>query len=330
MMVRRLTRLPAAVLCALAAVGIAACGGSQHAASGSSSNQSGGKKHVTLQVLMPTLAVEFFQRDVSGMKQAAAADPNAEVTINAATDFAKTDEQLAKLEAMIAKRPDAILVGVAAPEQQAPILQRAIDSGIKTVVYDNVPGLHGHYSYVLPNQQKTGALVAGYLRKRLPHGGTLGIITCQPGFKAIDDRVAGIRKGIVGSGIKEVSYLRGDCDEAKGLNAAQNMLVAHPDLAAIATINGTMGLGAARAAKQAGKRPIIVSIDGTWAEADAILAGDMDATVSQTPEGQGRAGVEGAIALARGEPVPHVIQPPGVVLITKDNAAQFTKAGSGR
>ena len=94
----------------------------------------------------------------------------------------------------------------------------------------------------------------------------------------------------LGDGYDIVSKLPTDCDQTKGLNAAQDMLTANPDIAAIYGACGPPIIGALEAIKTAGKTLVTVGFDAGPDEITAILAGTETASVAQFPAKMGELG----------------------------------------
>lgn len=79
----------------------------------------------------------------------------------------------------------------------------------------------------------------------------------------------------------------GDFQRDPGRKLMQTLLQAHPDVTAVYAHNDEMAIGAIAALKDAGKKPgqdvILVSIDGENDALDAIVAGELGATVESSP-----------------------------------------------
>jgi inositol transport system substrate-binding protein len=89
--------------------------------------------------------------------------------------------------------------------------------------------------------------------------------------------------------------------------------------------NDEMALGAIQAMKAAGIDMATVQVGGIDATQEALVAmqaGDLDVTVFQDAAGQGKAAVDAAVALAKGEAVDKTVWVP-FVLVTPDNVADF-------
>ena len=107
----------------------------------------------------------------------------------------------------------------------------------------------------------------------------------------------------LGDGYDIVSKLPTDCDQTKGLNAAQDMLTANPDVAAIYGACGPPIIGALEAIDTAGKTLVTVGFDAGPDEVTAILAGTETASVAQFPAKMGELGADTAFKAANGEDV---------------------------
>jgi ABC-type sugar transport system substrate-binding protein len=104
----------------------------------------------------------------------------------------------------------------------------------------------------------------------------------------------------------------------------ENILTGNPNIKAVFASNDNMALGAVEALKAANKLKdvIVVGFDANPDAAAAVLAGDMSATVAQSPKNMGALGVENALKLKKGETIPENIDT-GTVLVTKENAEQY-------
>jgi len=232
--------------------------------------------------------------------------------------------QVAQIDSMIAQGVRAIAVTPTSPNVQG-ALDKAVKEGIKVVLVDNdIPGWDGKSSVVATNNLAGGRLAGEWLADRLPAGATIGLLQGRLGNPSLDDRVKGIREGL-GDKVTVVAEPATDCDQTKGLNAAQEILTAHPDIAAIYGACGPPILGALQAITAVGKKPgevTVVGFDASPDEIAAIAAGDQAASVAQFPAKMGAMGVETAVKAARGERVDAVVDT-GTEMVTKQNVADF-------
>ncbi|MBO8416622.1 MAG: D-ribose ABC transporter substrate-binding protein [Proteobacteria bacterium] len=78
-----------------------------------------------------------------------------------------------------------------------------------------------------------------------------------------------------------VSVQTANWDQNLGYQKMETILQSHPDLKGVISGNDNMAVGAAAAAKAAGKKLFIVAVDGSNDARDQILSGDMTATAMQ-------------------------------------------------
>jgi len=106
----------------------------------------------------------------------------------------------------------------------------------------------------------------------------------------------------------------------QGFNVFQNMLQAHADIDSVFACSDLMALGAIEAIRSAGKTGTIkvIGFDALDDAKKAIAAGTMEASVAQFPSEMGKAAVESAVKVIRGETLPADINVK-LALVTKDN-----------
>ena len=97
------------------------------------------------------------------------------------------------------------------------------------------------------------------------------------------------------------------------------MLQANPNITAIFGESDAMGLGAAKAAKDANRKIISVGIDGFPTMVAGIKAGLTQATQAQVPYLMGQQSITDALKVLAGKKLPAVQYKP-TVLVTTDNA----------
>lgn len=229
------------------------------------------------------------------------------------------------IENMIAKDVKAIAITPTSPAVQT-ALDRAVQAGIKVVLVDNdIPGWTGKSSVVATDNLAGGRLAGTWLAGKLPAGATIGILQGRVGNPSLDDRVKGLKETL-GDKARIVGEPATDCDQTKGLNAAQDLLTANPGLTAVYGACGPPIIGALQAVKAAGRKPgevVVVGFDASPDELAAIKAGEQAGSVAQFPAKMGSLGIETAVAAARGQAVPPTIDT-GTEMVTKDNVASFS------
>ena len=158
----------------------------------------------------------------------------------------------------------------------------------------------------------------------LKNGDKLGILEGVAGVPALDDRVNGMLEGLKGTDAVIVGKGATDCTEEKGINVAQDILTANPDLKAIYSACGPPAAGAAQAIGNAkpAHHVILVGFDFCCGEPEAMAAGHEDASVAQFPAKMSELGVDALVKAIHGQHVEPLIDS-GAALVTKDNMSQF-------
>lgn len=268
--------------------------------------------------------VPFFATMENAAKAYAAAHPGVEVVFGQGTSATDIEGQIALIESMVTKGVKGIALTPVDPTV-APALDKAIAAGVKVVLMDNnIPDWKGRSALATTNNYNAGKIAGEYLKTVLKNGDTLGILEGVPGVPSLDDRVKGMLEGLKGVDVKIVAKGATDCTEEKGLNVAQDILTANPELKSIYAACGPPAAGAARAIKNANaKRHIIlVGFDFCCGEAEAIAAGIEDASVAQFPAKMAELGVDALVKSIRGEKVESLIDS-GAALVTKNNMDKF-------
>ncbi|HEX2429945.1 MAG TPA: sugar ABC transporter substrate-binding protein [Aestuariivirgaceae bacterium] len=269
--------------------------------------------------------VPFFATMEDAARAYAAANPGVEIIFGQGTSATDIEGQIALIESMVTQGVQGIAVTPVDPTV-APALDRAIAAGVKVVLMDNnIPDWNGRTALATTDNYAAGKIAGEYLKSVLQDGDTLGILEGVPGVPSLDDRVNGMLDGLQGVDLEIVGRGATNCTEELGINVAEDLLTANPDLKAIYSACGPPAAGAARAIENAGianDAIVLVGFDFCCGEAEALAAGTEDATVAQFPAKMAELGVDALVKAIRGEQVESLIDS-GAALVTKDNMADF-------
>jgi ABC-type sugar transport system substrate-binding protein len=269
--------------------------------------------------------VPFFATMEEAAKAYAKANPGVEIIFGQGTSATDIEGQIAQIESMVTQGVQGIALTPVDPTV-APALDKAIEQGVKIVLMDNnIPDWKGRTALATTDNYAAGVIAGQYLKTVLKNGDTLGILEGVPGVPALDDRVNGMLEGLKGVEVNIVGRAGTNCTEELGINVAQDLLTANPDLKAIYAACGPPAAGAAQAIKNAGianDAIVLVGFDFCCGEAEALTAGIEDATVAQFPTKMAELGVDALVKAIRGGEVPSLIDS-GAALVTKDTMAQF-------
>jgi len=224
------------------------------------------------------------------------------ITTDAGGDTAK---QLADIDSIIAQKPDIFIFPPRETEALAPAVLKIKAAGIPVILIDRdvdhsvaKPG-EDYVTFIGSDFVQQGMMAAQWLDKAT--GGNAKIIELEGTTGAgpaidrktgFDDYVAGTFKGTptadgARSGMEIIASQSGDFLRDTGQKVMETLLTAHPEVTAVYAHNDEMAIGAIAALKAAGRKPgqdvILVSIDGENAAMDAIVAGELGASVESSP-----------------------------------------------
>jgi ribose transport system substrate-binding protein len=303
-------------LAALALVA-AACGGNKSSGGGGG----GGQKQYKLTLIQGVKGDQFYVTMQCGAQEAAS-------RYGATLDVAAPDEfdaslQTPVLNAVVAKRPDAILIAPTDTQAMIPPLTQAKQAGIKLVFVDTTTDNADQLavSQIASNNEEGGREAARTLAKLTGGKGSVLVINVKPGISTTDARAKGFEEEIKKTpGLKYlgVQYSNDKPEQAAAKTTAA--LAAHPDLVGIFGTNLFSAEGAATGLRSAGAsaKVKIVGFDAGPKQVEDLQQGIVQALIAQKPAEIGKAGVVQAIAALKGDPVQKKIGT-GFVVVTKDN-----------
>lgn len=249
----------------------------------------------------------LFYRDLEqGMRDAASRDGYTLLVTSAEFDLGK---QAAQIEDFVSRKVDAIVVCPVDSRGVGPSIRKANGAGIPVFTAD-IAAEDGEVACHVASDNVAGGRLAGeFLAKAIGEKGSVAIVG-QPAITSVQDRVAGFKEAIgKHPGVVLVAEVNGQGVRDRSLEAASDVLQAHPDLAGLFGINDDSALGALDAARQL-KRPgvAIVGYDATPPALDAIRGGtQLKADVVQFPGKIGAATIERIRDHFEGKPVPKIV-----------------------
>jgi simple sugar transport system substrate-binding protein len=265
--------------------------------------------------------VDFYDTMVDAVKTWNEDHPEVEVVFAQGESGTDDEGEINAIESMVTQGVDAIAITPTSPNVQD-ALQDAVDQDIEVILVDNdIPGWDGATSLVATDNLAGGKLAGEFMADQLEDGDTVAVLEGVAGAPSLEERVEGFLDGL-GDGFEIVASLPTDCDQTKGLDAAQDILTANPDVTAIYGACGPPIIGALEAIASAGKTIEVVGFDAGPDEVSAIVAGDELASVAQFPAKMGEMGVQAALDAVNGDEVEPNIDT-GTEMVTADNAADF-------
>jgi ribose transport system substrate-binding protein len=313
--------LALAVLCSAVVLAVAACGDDD---SGGGGGSSGGKKSYKMTLIAGVKGDEFYITMNCGA-QAKAKELGVKLDFQGPDNFAAA-EQTPIVNAVAAKKPDAVLIAPTDTKAlYAPIKQMA-DAGTKIVLVDTTldqPDMA--VSQISSDNEAGGKTAADALAKLIGGKGKVYVINVQPGVSTTDAREKGFVAGAKAAGL---DYVGRDYSNNKPEIAAAKVKAAlqkHPDLKGIFGTNLFSAEGADTGVRESGAKVKIVGFDAGPKQVKDLEAGTVQALIAQKPADIGAQGVEQAFNALEGKPTTKKIGTESVS-ITKDNLSESQDA----
>jgi ribose transport system substrate-binding protein len=280
--------------------------------------------------LIPGLTTDAFYITMRKGAEAAAKAVGAKLVFQGAPDFNPVT-QVPVLDAIIAKKPDAILIAPTDKDQLIQPLKKANEAGIPVITVDTFIG-SGVYqtgagdadfplAYIASDNLLGGAIAARALAKAVGEKGKVYVSNVKPGISTTDQREEGFKDEIKKfSGVQVLETQFNDDDANKAASQLQAVFARNSDLDGVFGANLFSALGAANGVQQAGQsgKIKVVAFDAPTSIVDNINSGLVDLAIAQHPAEIGYFGVMAAYAHLTGNSIPTSIGT-GFTVIDKSN-----------
>ena len=311
----------AVLLLALAAGTVVACGDDDEGGGGGGAADSGGKDY-KMTLIAGVKGDEFYITMNCGA-QAKAKE------LGVTLDFQGPDKFDAALQtpvvnAVAAKKPDAVLVAPTDTKAMyAPIKQLA-DGGTKVALVDTtLEQADFAVSQIASDNEGGGKAAAETLAKLIGGKGKVFVNNVKPGISTTDARAKGFEDGAKAAGLTYVGQEYNNDDPAKAASITKALLAKHPDLKGIFATNLFSAEGAASGIREAGKlgKVKIVGFDAGPKQVEDLKNGIVQALIAQKPAEIGADGVQQAYNALTGKPTTKKIGTESTT-ITKDTLSE--------
>jgi ribose transport system substrate-binding protein len=286
--------------------------------------QAAGKDLKSIGITLGTLGNPFFVVVVKGA-EAAAKKINPDVKVTAVGAEYDLGRQFAQIDSFIAAGVDLILINAVDPVAIGPAVAKARKAGIVVIaVGDKAAGSDG---YVAINNKQAGERTCQYMLDVMGGKGNVLIIN-GPQVSAVVARVEGCQEVI--AKYPNVKVLSSDQDgkgsRDGGYAVGQTLLTRFPSVDGIFGINDPTAIGAALAAKQLGRKDLVITgVDGS-PDIEAALkdpATRIIASGSQDPFNMAADSVKIGAAIVAGHKPTETEESMDSVLVTSKNVADF-------
>ena len=280
--------------------------------------------------LIPGLTTDPFYITMHKGAEAAAKVLGVDLIFQGAPEFNPVT-QVPVLNAVIARKPSAILIAPTDKVQLVEPLKKAFEAGIPVITVDTFIG-DGRYqtgsgsadfplSYIASDNILGGEIAARALAKAIGDKGKVYVSNVKPGISTTDQREQGFKEEMKKHpNITVLETQFNDDDANKAASQFQSVFARNSDLAGVFGANLFSAMGAASGAKQAGAsgKVKVAAFDAPSSIVPEIKAGSVDIAIAQHPAEIGYFGVIAAHAHLTGQSIPPLIGT-GFTVIDKAN-----------
>jgi ribose transport system substrate-binding protein len=235
------------------------------------------------------------------------------------------DTQVSQVQNFITQNVDAIIYIPAGATAATVPVRDAKAAGIPIIAVDRNPAGAPADTFIATDSVAAAKQLGQYVVDITNGKANVGIIQGQIGTTPEQARDQGFTEALKAApGMREVARQASQqWSQSEGFDITTDMLQAHPDITVLFGRADALALGAASAARAAGRPDIkVVGFDGDIAGLKAVSEGQLAATITQPTFAIGRLAVQSARELINKQAVPAEQLQKGV-LTTRENAAHF-------
>src|SRR3954470_19846185 len=203
----------------------------------------------------------------------------ADVTVDFRLGDGTAAEQKRIVDDLLAKGVDGIAISPVDPANQTSMLNDVAQRAIVFTHDSDAPDTKRE-CYVGTDNVAAGRQAGELIKAALPQGGKIAIFVGKLDARNAQERLKGIKEAIAGTKIEILDVRTDDTDQVRAKANVAEMLVGHPDVAALVGLwsyNGPAILNAVRDANKIGQVPII-----TFDEEDETLTGVKSGAIAGT------------------------------------------------
>ena len=235
------------------------------------------------------------------------------------TDYTR---QIEIVDAMVARRVDALAISATEEHALVAPLERAIRAGIPVTVFDSAVDIENYVSFVATDNYAAGCMAARTLARLIGGKGGVGMVMQKPGGtstvlreRAFEDTIA---KEF--AGVRIVARQFGMADPARSRAAAENILTAHPDLAGLFASSEAASIGSILAvrSRNLGGKVKLVTFDFSRTHVEALRDGTIEVMLVQDPFRIGYEAVKSLALKLRGQTPARRLDLPARLIVKSD------------
>jgi ribose transport system substrate-binding protein len=227
-------------------------------------------------------ASDFWTIARKGTEKAAAELPAITVEFRLGDGTAAQQKRI--VDDLLAKGVDGIAISPVDPANQTAMLDEAAQKAI-VFTHDSDAPSSKRLCYVGTDNIAAGRQAGELIKAVLPHGGKIALFVGQMDARNAQERLQGIKEAIAGAKIDILDVRTDDTDRVRAKANVAEILVGHPDVAALVGLwsyNGPAIFNAVKDANKIGQVPII-AFDEEDETLTGVKSGAIAGTVVQQP-----------------------------------------------
>lgn len=261
----------------------------------------------TIAVLTKNQTNPYFQAVRVGAETAAKA-LNAKVIQYIPTKPDSIPEQLSQVEDVIVKKPDAIVFIPVDYKAMVPAVEKINEAKIPVVNITDRVASGKLVAYVGADDYNLGLATARNLLKAMGGKGNVIILEGVKGSLTNTDRVRGFNEALKEfPSVKLLAAQPANYQRLQALQVMENLMQSHPQIDGVLAANDAMAVGALEAIEGAGRKALVVGINGSKEAVELIKSGKLLASGDFNGFIQGCLGTEIAVRHLRKQETPKEI-----------------------
>jgi ribose transport system substrate-binding protein len=227
-------------------------------------------------------AADFWTIARKGTEKADAGLAGVEVEFRLGDGTAAAQKRI--LDDLLAKGVDGIAISPVDPANQTAMLNDAATQAL-VFTHDSDAPESKRECYVGTDNVAAGRQAGALIKEALPQGGKIAVFVGKLDARNAQERLQGIKESIAGSAVQIIDVRTDDTDSVRAKANVSEMLVSHPEVAALVGLwsyNGPAILNAVRDAGRVGQVKI-VAFDEDDETLTGVKAGAIVGTVVQQP-----------------------------------------------
>ena len=222
------------------------------------------------------------------------------------------------IDTNVANDYDVIIIQQNDPDAPVPNVKAAVAAGVKVIITVGSVNDDGESVYLDADPVQQGSLLTTYAIEQgiVKEGTKVALLRGIDGTFHADGRHEGFVKDLEAVKADIVDDQTAEWATSKALPIVEAWLISNPEIEVIFAANDDMALGAIQAIKGANRTDIkVFSVDANELGCQALIDGDLTATVAQDTFGYAHGAADYAAKLIKGEAVESVRLPSKLVLL---------------